>query len=158
MEGSMRMLLIIIMQSGILKRYIKLMIFKCLSLLCQEFSVLGGRKKKIARKAKRFKPERKAANIFLKPFLSHRWAIPIIQAGIRESCPKREIPNQKTQAYFKKTKKSRKTGGKWIKNTFLKSESSLQNSMYSMDLLGLYKDFLCLHMKRKFLEGYIRNY
>lgn len=64
-----------------------------------------------------FQAREKSSKYFFKAFLSHRRAIPIIQGGVRESCPKKEIPNQKTQAYFKKTKKSRKIGGKWIKNT-----------------------------------------
>ena len=107
MEGSIWILVIIIMQRGILKRYTELMIFKYLSSLWQEFSVLGTRKKN-ARKAKRFKSDKKSSIYFKKTFLSHRQAIPILQVPPRwhqRIMPQKEIPNQKTQAYFKKTKK-----------------------------------------------------
>lgn len=118
MEASMWMSVIIIMQSGILKRYIKPMIFKCLSSLCQEFSVLGERKKKkIARKAKRFKPERKAANIFLRLFWVTGGQSQSYRVASENHAPKRKFQTRKLKLILRKQKKSRKIGGKWIKNT-----------------------------------------
>lgn len=76
----------------------------------------------MARKAKPFRPDRKAANIFFKDFfLSHKQATLNLtgapQVASEDHAPKMKFQARK-QTYLKeRTKKSRKTGEKCVKKS-----------------------------------------
>ena len=136
------------------------MIFQCLFSLCEEFSVLGARKKnkKIAGKAKPFKPDRKTANTLKKTFLSHRWASPISRVPPRWHqrivAPQRNRTPENSNLLEEDNKKNRKTGGKLIKKTRKKGSIKIPEWLFLQWVTGksnitLQKKESCLRKVRE---------